>query len=191
MSPRRGISLLDLFTLPPGFQALLPQDLAGSLETLAVLDYSSTTSDETYIHHDTIQALAETLPALDDGWDRPRPRAAVSTVDQARPSGAGRERGAGADAISARSLPRSRRDLAAVPATGAARGRQRPNAGAPRGSRPQRDAATGAVLRLTIEPPHFFFGQKSKLGMTVDGVLLDHSVVFTPAAIKARGHGPD
>lgn len=67
-SSRRGISLLDLFNLPPGSQALLPDNIATSLEALAVIDYRSTTSPDTYIHHGMLQSLGEgfALPGLRD-----------------------------------------------------------------------------------------------------------------------------
>ncbi len=50
------------------------------------------------------------------------------------------------------------------------------------------DAPTGPVFRLSFDPPHFFFGKKSQLGMTVQDVVIDHSEQFTPADIIARGH---
>lgn len=50
------------------------------------------------------------------------------------------------------------------------------------------DAPTGPVFRVSFDPPHFFFGKKSQLGMTVQDVVIDHSEQFTPADIIARGH---
>ncbi|HEY5923702.1 MAG TPA: hypothetical protein VIV11_18600, partial [Kofleriaceae bacterium] len=50
------------------------------------------------------------------------------------------------------------------------------------------DAPTGPVFRLSFDPPHFFFGKTSRLGMTVQDVLIDHSEQYTPAEIIARGH---
>ncbi len=48
-------------------------------------------------------------------------------------------------------------------------------------------APTGAVVRLTVRPPHFFiFG--SRYGMTLDRFTLDLSKAFTPADVVARGH---
>ena len=46
---------------------------------------------------------------------------------------------------------------------------------------------TGAVLRLTARPPHFFFGG-SQYGLTLDRFELDLSKAFTPADVVARGH---
>ncbi|WOF44566.1 hypothetical protein KNJ79_06495 [Sphingopyxis indica] len=46
---------------------------------------------------------------------------------------------------------------------------------------------TGAVARLTVRPPHFFFGG-SEYGMTLDRFTLDLSSAYTPADIVARGH---
>ena len=68
MPTRRALSLLDLVGAPGGAQALIPDRIASKLEGLGVIDYSSTTSDGAYIHHGTIQALADALPSLDEGW---------------------------------------------------------------------------------------------------------------------------
>lgn len=67
-SSRRGISLLDLFNLPPGTQALLPDNIAAPLEALAVLDHRATTSPDTFAHHGLIQSVGEglALPGLRD-----------------------------------------------------------------------------------------------------------------------------
>jgi len=48
-------------------------------------------------------------------------------------------------------------------------------------------APTGAVVRLTVRPPHFFFFG-SQYGMTLDRFTLDLSKAFTPADVVARGH---
>lgn len=62
---RRGISLLDLLTLPPGAQSLLPDDLASQLEKFAVVDIRSTTSPAAIFHYGTVQSVADVgLPAL-------------------------------------------------------------------------------------------------------------------------------
>ena len=46
---------------------------------------------------------------------------------------------------------------------------------------------TGAVVRLTARPPHFYFGG-SQYGMTLDRFAIDLSEEFTPADVVARGH---
>ena len=46
---------------------------------------------------------------------------------------------------------------------------------------------TGAVARLTVRPPHFFF-RRSEYGMTLDRFTLDLSKAFTPADVVTRGH---
>jgi len=48
-------------------------------------------------------------------------------------------------------------------------------------------APTGSVIRLTVQPPSFLFGQ-SKYGMTLDEFVLDFSKTYTPSEIAARGH---
>ncbi len=67
-SSRRGISLLDLFNLPPGAQALLPDQIAAQLEGLAVLDHRASVSPDAFIHHGMLQSIGEgfALPGLRD-----------------------------------------------------------------------------------------------------------------------------
>jgi hypothetical protein len=48
-------------------------------------------------------------------------------------------------------------------------------------------APTGAVVRLTVRPPHFLFFS-SQYGMTLDRFTLDLSKAITPADVVARGH---
>src|SRR5262249_29438268 len=48
-------------------------------------------------------------------------------------------------------------------------------------------APTGAVIRMSVRPPSFLFGQ-SRYGMTLDQFVVDQSRTFTPSEIAARGH---
>lgn len=57
MVKRRGISVLDLVSfVPAGAQALIPDDVAGLLESFAVLDHHPITSDDAYVHFGTVQS---------------------------------------------------------------------------------------------------------------------------------------
>ena len=72
MVARRGISLLDLVLgLPLGSASvLLPDDVQHTLESLAVLEHTSTVTAASYIHEGTTQALGEQPLALPSvlGW---------------------------------------------------------------------------------------------------------------------------
>ena len=72
MVARRGISLLDLVLgLPLGSASvLLPDDVQHALESLAVLEHTSTVTAASYIHEGTTQALGEQPLALPSvlGW---------------------------------------------------------------------------------------------------------------------------
>src|SRR5262245_50093969 len=70
MAARRGISVLDLLApavgAPAGIQALVPEDIAGVLEKLSVLEHRSTTSANAHIHYGTLKSLQELgIPGLD------------------------------------------------------------------------------------------------------------------------------
>ena len=230
MASRRGISLLHLLALPPGFLSIIPDDLRRDLQNLVVLDYSSATSDETYVHYGTIQALSETLPALNDGYAIRAPGLHKGLpfqlmIRRGRPDGDENVEPAPTLYLCDLFLDRAEIEVPflrpaqrveGIGATPTQLEEVDPNVGPTRvylvggGTlrvRIERDgvsvsfvdypdpfdpaAPTGAVFRLTFDPPHFFFGPNSKLGMTVDHVTFDNSVVFTPAAITARGHGPE
>lgn len=65
MAPKRGISMLDLIGYaPPGAQGLLPSNIAGFLEQLAVLDHHSMTSEAAFVHFGTVQAGDIALPQI-------------------------------------------------------------------------------------------------------------------------------
>ena len=72
MVARRGISLLDVVLgLPLGSASvLLPDDVQHALESLAVLEHTSTVTAASYIHEGTTQALGEQPLALPSvlGW---------------------------------------------------------------------------------------------------------------------------
>ncbi len=60
-SARLGVSLLDLFDLPPDAQTLLPQEMAAQLELLTVIDYSSSTSDNAFVYNGVFQSLGDSF----------------------------------------------------------------------------------------------------------------------------------
>lgn len=65
MAAKRGISILDLIGYaPPGAQNLLPDEVAGFLEQLAVLDHHSMTSGTAFVHFGTVQAGDIALPRV-------------------------------------------------------------------------------------------------------------------------------
>jgi hypothetical protein len=66
---KRGISLLDLASPFPGAQALVPGDLAGRLENLAVISYRSTVSAGAVVHAGVVQPISDLgFPSLRN-WD--------------------------------------------------------------------------------------------------------------------------
>ena len=66
MAAPRGISLLDLLPVPGGSQALLPAEVAGPLERLAVVEHHSSEQAWAFVHHGRVTALSDVadLPAL-------------------------------------------------------------------------------------------------------------------------------
>jgi hypothetical protein len=61
MASRRGISVLDLVLGLPagGATALLSDDIRNTLESLAVLELTSTTTPAAYIHQGVSQSIGE------------------------------------------------------------------------------------------------------------------------------------
>lgn len=224
MPSRRALSLLDLVGSPGGAQALIPDNVASKLEGLGVIDYSSTTSDGAYIHHGTIQALADALPSLDEGWLVRAPGLTTgipfqATIKRAQPSATENIEPAPLLYLIDLFIDRVEIELPflrpakLVDRSGVRIGRliestrktpvKLVGSGTLRihidstGARVRfidwpdpfdPDAPTGPVFRLSFDPPHFFFGKRSQLGMTVQDVVIDHSKQFTPAEIIARGH---
>lgn len=224
MPSRRALSLLDLVGSPGGAQSLIPDKVAAKLEGLGVIDYSSTTSDGAYIHHGTIQALADALPSLDEGWIVRAPGLTKGIPFQATTKRTSRSPGQNIepaplfylidlfiDRVEIE-LP-FLRPAKLIERSGVRIGRliestkQTPVRLVGSGTLRIRidssgtnvrfidwpdpfdpDAPTGPVFRLSFDPPHFFFGKTSQLGMTVQDVVVDHSEHFTPAEIIARGH---
>jgi hypothetical protein len=224
MPTRRALSLLDLVGSPGGAQALIPDNVAAKLEGLGVIDYSSTTSDAAYIHHGTIQALADALPSLDEGWLVRAPGLTTgipfqATIKRTQPSAIENIEPAPSLYLIDLFIDRVEIELPflrpakLVERSGVRIGRliestrmtpvKLVGSGTLRiridgtGARVRfidwpdpfdPDAPTGPVFRLSFDPPHFFFGKRSQLGMTVQDVVIDHSEQFTPAEIIARGH---
>lgn len=62
----RGISLLDLLPLPGGAQAVLPAEVAGPLENLAIVEHRSSTQPWAYVHHGRVTSFADVaeLPGM-------------------------------------------------------------------------------------------------------------------------------
>jgi hypothetical protein len=226
---RRGISILDLLALPPGLD-VVPEKVTRGLESLAVLDYSSTASDGVYIHYGTVQALSEgLLPQLDHGWTVRAPGLNKGlpfqlTARRNPPVGGQNVEPAPSAFILDLFLDQVEIEM---PFVRPARLVSGPAVAAhledvPAGQNPRivnlvgggtlriqvaggntsvrfvdfsdpfdPDAPTGPIFRLTVDPPHFFFGKDSRVGMTLDTLTFDDSESFTPPEIVARGHGGD
>jgi hypothetical protein len=228
LSARRGISILDLLALPPGLDVVLPEKITRGLESLAVLDYSSTTSDGVYVHYGTVQALSDgLLPQLDHGWTVRAPGLNKGlpfqlTVRRNPPVGAENVEPAPSAYLLDLFLDQVEVELPFVrPArlvSGPAIAAHLEDIPADQGPRIVKlvgggtlriqasgsgatvrfvdwsdpfdpEAPTGPVFHLSVDPPHFFFGKDSRVGMTLDTLTYDDSESFTPPEIVARGHG--
>ena len=65
MATRRGISILDILGhAAAGAQALIPDDIVGFFESLAILDYHSFSSAEAFVHFGTVQTSELSLPRI-------------------------------------------------------------------------------------------------------------------------------